>query len=69
MKILMIVAVLAFLAVAGFAIAETFESKAVSGEELPTCGSGFCDGACSAERSCGSLTCGASQGKACGCGK
>ena len=72
MNIWMILTIVGLLAVAGFVVADSFGGGQVAEEDsstdLPSCGSASCDGICSGERTCGSPTCGASQGKTCGCG-
>lgn len=69
MKIMIVAVALALLAIAGFVVASSFNEASESEEVLlPACGSETCDGGCTAGNSCGSPTCGASQGKTCGCG-
>jgi len=54
------------LAVAGFAVADSFVDEPVV-EEVKTIAS--CGGGCSAGNTCGNLECGAKVSGSCGCGR
>lgn len=63
------VLVIATLGVVSFVKAEQ-TAPATAQTNGPTCGAGGgCGNACTAGNNCGLSTCGATQGKTCGCGK
>lgn len=62
---LLIMAVIIGLLVVGAIVATTLMASANSGQKIACSG---CNKSCTADKNCGSPTCGAVQGKTCGCG-
>ena len=66
MKMLLIVAVIGLLAVAGFVIAGVVADEDVVEADAPSVAPS-CGGGCSAGNTCSNAGCGAKVGKSCGC--
>ena len=64
MKILMIIAIVGLLAVAGLTVASAIDVDEPVEEEVSSCGGG-----CSAGQTCSNTGCAAKVGGSCGCGK
>jgi len=62
--------VIGVLAIAGFTVANTITVSAdVPAQKTASCGSGSCNGTCTAGNGCGAASCGATTGGTCSCGK
>ncbi len=66
MNIWLLAAIIAVLVVAGIAVTYTTAQQEKTTEKISCSG---CGNACTAEKNCGLATCGAVNGRSCGCGK